>query len=69
MIQAVVPPLRPVFTVAHPRDPRQPQYQTPVGGPHTEVGIKPKLNPSDRATKEEDGKSFHQLYKLQIKSL
>ena len=35
---------------------------------HTKVGIKPKLNPRDGVTKEEDRKSFHQLYKLQIKS-
>ena len=39
-----------------------------VGGPHAEVGIKPKLNPRDGATKEEDQKPFHQLHKLQIKS-
>ena len=65
VIQAVIPPLRLVLTGADPRAPRQPQDQTPVGGPHTEVGIKPKL---DGVTKEEDQKSFHQLYKLQIKS-
>ena len=66
--QAVIPPLHPVLTEADPRAPRQPQDQTPVGGPHTEVGIKSKLNPGDGVTKEEDRKSFLQLYKLQIKS-
>ena len=68
MIQAVIPPLRPVLTGADPRAPRQTQDKTPVGGPRTELGIKPKLNPRDGVTKEEDGKSFYQLYKLQIKS-
>ena len=50
--QAVIPPLCPVLTGADPRARRQTQDQTPVGGPHTEVGIKRKLNPRDRVTKE-----------------
>ena len=61
VIQAVVPSLCPVLTGADPRAPRQPQNQTPVCGPHTKVGIKPKQIPRDEATKEEDQKSFHQL--------
>ena len=67
-IQALIPPLRQVLTGTDPRAPKQPQDQTPVGGPHAQVGIKPKLNPRDGATNEDDRKSFHQLYKLQIKS-
>ena len=67
VIQTVIPSLHPVLTGADPRAPRQLQDQTLVGGPHAEVGIKPKLNPRDRVTKE-DRKSFHQLYKLQIES-
>ena len=67
-MQAVIPPLLPVLTGADPRAPKKPQDQTPEGGPHADVGIKPKLNPRDGVTKEEDQKSFHQLYKLQIKS-
>ena len=67
-IQSVIPPLHPVFTGADPRALRQPQDQTPVGGPHAGVGIKPKLNPRDGVTKE-DRKSFHQLYKLQINAV
>ena len=66
--RAVIPPLRPVLTGAHLRAPTQPQDQTPLGGTHEEVGIKPKLNLRKGVTKEEDCKSFHQVYKLQIKS-
>ena len=40
-IQTVIPHLHPVLTGAEPRAPRQPQDQTPVGGTHAEVGIKP----------------------------
>ena len=36
--------------------------------PHAEVEIKPQLKPRGSATKGEDSKPFHQLYKLQIKS-
>ena len=33
--------------------------QTPEGGTHAEVGLKPKLNLRGSAVKEEKGKSFH----------
>ena len=33
----------------------------------TEVGIKAQLSSRGRMAKDEDQKSFHQLYKLQIK--
>ena len=36
--------------------------------PHAEVEIKPQLKPRGRVAKEDDPKSFHQLYKLKIKS-
>ena len=36
--------------------------------PHVEVEIKPQLKPRGSVAKEEDPKSSHQLYKLQIKS-
>ena len=68
-IQAVIPPLCPVLTGADPSALGQPQEQAPVGGPQAKVRVKPELNPRDRVTKEEDRKSFHQLHKLQIKSL
>ena len=32
--------------------------QMPEGGPHTEAGPKPKLNPTGCATREEEGKSL-----------
>ena len=35
---------------------------------HSEVDIKPQLKPRGSVAKEEDPKSSHQLYKLQIKS-
>ena len=44
------------------------QEQTPLDGPHAEVEIKPQLKPRGSVTKEEDLKSSHELYKLQIKS-
>ena len=37
--------------------------------PYPEVEIKPQLKPRGSVTKEEDLKPFHQLYKLQIKSI
>ena len=67
-IQAVIPPLCLVLTGTDPRAPGQPEDQTSVGEPHAEVRIKPKLNSRDGVTREEDWKSFHQLYKQQIKS-
>jgi len=66
--QAAAPPPHPALTGANPSPPGQPQEQTPVDNPHTEVGIKPQLKPRDSVTKEEDPKLSHQLYKLQIKS-
>ena len=36
--------------------------------PHVEVEIKPQLKPRGSVAKEEDPKTFYQLYKLQIKS-
>ena len=36
--------------------------------PYVEVEIKPQLKPRGSVAKEEDSKSSHQLYKLQIKS-
>ena len=53
---------------ANPGPLGQPQEQTPVDDPHTEVGIKPQLKPRDSVAKEEEPKPSHQLYKLQIKS-
>lgn len=40
-----------------------------MDGPNTEVGIKSQLRPNGEVIKEEDRKSFHQLHKLNIKSL
>ena len=53
---------------ANPSPPGQPQEQTPVDNPHAEMEIKPQLKPRGSASKEEDPKPSHQLYKLQIKS-
>ena len=68
-IQVVVLPPCPALTGADPSAPGQPQDYIPVVGPYAEVGIKPKLNPRNGTTKEEDQKSFHQLHKLHFKSL
>ena len=56
------------LTGADPSPPGQPQEQTPVDDPHAEVETKPQLKPKGSVTKEEDPKTSHQLYKLQIKS-
>ena len=64
-----MPPLNPVLTRADPITPGQPQEQSLMDGPNTEVGIKSQLSPSGEVIKEEDRKSFHQLHKLHIKSL
>ena len=64
-----MPPLRPVLTRADPIIPGQPQEQSLMDGPNTEVGIKSQLSPNGEVTKEEDRKSFYQLHKLNIKSL
>ena len=53
---------------ANPSPLGQPQEQTPVDDPHTEVEIKPQLKPRGSVAKEEEPKPSHQLYKLQIKS-
>ena len=47
-----------VLTREDPSPPGQPQEQTPVGGPHAEVGLKPQLGPRGGVTKEEEQKSF-----------
>ena len=68
MIQAATLPLHPILTRACPGLPGQPQEQTPVDGPYSEMGIKPQLSSRVRMTKEEEQKAFHQLQNLQIKS-
>ena len=66
--QATAPPPHLALTGANTNPPEQPQEQTPVDDPHTEVKIKPQLKPRGSVAKEEDLKPSHQLYKLQIKS-
>ena len=68
MNQAAAPPPCTILTGADPGPPGQPQEQAPEDDPHAEVEIKPQLKPRGSATKEEDPKPSHQLYKLQIKS-
>ena len=53
---------------ANPSPPGQPQEQTPVDGPHAEVGIRPQLKPRGSVAKEEDPKASRHLHQLQIKS-
>ena len=53
---------------ANPSPPGQPQEQTLVDDPHTEVEMNPQLKPRGSVAKEEDPKPSYQLYKLQIKS-
>ena len=48
--------------------PGQSQEQTPVDDSHSEVGIKPHLEPRGSVFKEEDRKPSYHLYRLQIKS-
>ena len=50
-----------------PSPPGQPQEQAPVDDSHSEVEIKPLLNPRGSVAEEEDPKPSHQLYKLQVK--
>ena len=45
------------LTGANPSPPGQPQKQTPVDDPYTEVEIKPQLKPRGSVTKQEDPKS------------
>ena len=66
--QAAAPPPHLDLTVANPSPPGKSQEQTSVDNPQTEVEIKPQLKPRDSLAKEEDPKSSHQLYRLQIKS-
>ena len=54
MIQAAATPPHPVLTEADLKPPGQPQEKTPVDNPHTEVEIKPQLNPRGSVAKEED---------------
>ena len=44
-----------------------PGEQTPKGGPHAEVGLKPKLSPRGCATKEEELKSLPEAAQPWIK--
>ena len=67
MIQGTLPPLYMVLAGADPSPKGQPQEQIPVDDIHEEVGIKPQLKPRGNMAKEEDQKTSHQLYKLQIK--
>ena len=53
----MLPPC-PVLAGADPSAPGQPREQSPVDGPHTEVGLKPQLSPRGGATKKEEQKSF-----------
>ena len=66
--QASTPPPLLALTGVDPSPPGQPQGQTPVDDPHAEVETKPQLKPKGSVTKEENPKTSHQLYKLQIKS-
>ena len=68
MIQVAAPPPHLVLIGADSSLPWQPQEQNPVYDPHAEVEIKAKLSFTGGEITEEDQKSFHQLYKLQIKS-
>ena len=55
------------LTGANPSPPGQPQKQSLVDHPNAEVEIKSYLKPRGSVAKEEDSKTSHQLYKLQIK--
>ena len=54
MIHAAATSPHLVFTEADLKPPGQPQEQTPVDDPHTEVEIKPQLNPRGSVAKDED---------------
>ena len=66
--QATAPPPQLVLTGTDPSPPGQPQEQTAVDDPCTEVEIKPQLKPRGGVAKEEDPKPSCQVYKLHIKS-
>ena len=68
MIQVAMPPPCLVLPGADPSPPGKPHKLTHVDNPLAEVGIKPQLSSRGRVTKKEDQKTFHQPYKLQIKS-
>ena len=67
LTQAATPPLHLALTSADPSPPGQPQEEAPVDSRHTEMAMKPQLQPRGSVAKEEDPKPSHQLYKLQIK--
>ena len=52
--QTSAPPPHLVITETNPRPPGQPQEQTPVDDPHTELETKPQLKPRGSVTNEED---------------
>jgi len=52
MIQAAATPPHLVLIEADLKPPGQPQEQIPVDDPHTEVEIKPQLNPRGSVAKE-----------------
>lgn len=54
MIQAIAPAPHSVLTGANPSPPAQPQEQTHVDDPQTEVGIKPQLSFMGGVAKEGD---------------
>ena len=60
MIQAATLSLHPILTWVSPGPP-EPQEQTPVDGPYSEVGIKPLLSSRGRVTKEEEKKKKKRL--------
>ena len=66
--QATAPPAHLALTGANPSPSGQPQEQTPLDDPHSELEIKPQLKPRGRVAKEEDPKPSHQLCELQVKS-
>ena len=53
---------------ADAKPPGQPQEQTPVDSPHAGVEIKAQLKSRGSVAKEDNGKTPHQMYKLQLKS-
>ena len=55
---AAMPPPCSVLIGADPSVPGQPWEQTPVGGLHAEVGLKPQMSPTGQTTKEENLKSL-----------
>ena len=58
VIQAALPPPHHVLTAKDLRAPGQPQEQTPVGGPHAEVGDKTTAEPQGLGNKGRESKIF-----------